>query len=469
MALDSFRQDRTYMLRALRRAPGFFTVVPMAPLILATLLASAYTFAQPPSSNWPQFRGYQAQGIAEGHSLPTTWDAPSNQGIEWRTSTPGLGLSSPVVWGNKLFITTAVSQADDGKLRLGLYGDIASVDDQSEHIWKVLCYDKRNGDLLWERGVHRGIPKVKRHTKSSHANATLATDGEHLIACFGSEGLFCLNLDGTILWKKDLGTLDAGYFKVPEAQWGFGSSPVIHDGRAVVLADVQQKGFLASYRLTDGRRVWRVNRSDVPTWGTPLVVTAGGRTQVVVNGYKHAGGYDLETGEQLWRVEGGGDIPVPTPIHGEGLFYLTNSHGDLAPVYAVDPTHRGAAKLTREASEGLAWVAHRQGSYMQTPLLLRGLLYTSRWNGVLVCLRAKTGELVYRERAGRGAFTSSPVGGDGKIYIGSEEGDVHVIAAGETYKLLATNKLGEALLATPAISEGVIYFRTAQSLIAVGQ
>ena len=285
---------------------------------------------------------------------------------------------------------------------------------------------------------------------------------------FGSEGLYCLNFDGEVLWEKDLGTLDAGYFKVPEAQWEFGNSPVIHDGHAVVLADVQQNGFLASYRLTDGRQVWRVKRNDVPTWGAPLVITTGAHTQVVVNGYRHAGSYDFETGEELWRVEGGGDIPVPTPIHGEDLFYLTNAHGDLAPVYAVDPAKRGATKLTRETAEGLAWVARRQGSYMQTPLLFGGLLYTGRWNGVLVCLRAKTGELVYRDRLGLGAFTASPVGGDGKIYIGSEEGDVHVIAAGETYKLLATNQLGEPLLATPAISEGVIYFRTAQSLIAVG-
>ena len=195
----------------------------------------------------------------------------------------------------------------------------------------------------------------------------------------------------------------------------------------------------------------------------------GNRTQVVVNGYKHAGSYDFETGEELWRIEGGGDIPVPTPIYADGLFFLTNAHGDLAPVYAVRADHRGTLRLTAERSEGLAWVVRRQGSYMQTPLLFGGLLYVSRWNGILVCLRPKSGEVVYRQRVAAGAFTASPVAGDGKIYIASEAGNVYVVGSSERSELLATNKLGEPVLATPAISDGVLYFRTAGSLIAIGQ
>lgn len=439
----------------------------MARWVICLFTAVLSAIAQSADTNWPQFRGRHANGIAEGHELPVRWDVKTGENIKWRVAIPGLGLSSPIVWGDRLFLTTAVSQADKGDLRLGLYGDVAPVDDESEHVWKVLCYRRSSGELLWEREVHRGVPKVKRHTKSSHANSTLATDGERLVAFFGSEGLYCLDLTGEVLWTKEFGALDAGYFKIPEAQWEFGNSPVVHSGHAIVLADVQENSFLASYRLADGKQVWRVRRSDVPTWGTPLVVSTADSTQVVVNGFKHAGGYDFETGEELWRVEGGGDIPVPTPVSGHGFFYITNSHGGLAPLYAVSHKHRGVVKLTRERSAGLAWIARRLGSYMQTPLLYGGLLYLPRWNGTIACLRPRTGEIVYRQRLSPGAFTASPVGGDGKIYIGSEEGEVHVIAAGETYRLLATNPLNEPLLATPAISQGVLFFRTAQSLIAV--
>ena len=425
--------------------------------------------AQPTDGNWPQFRGHQAAGVAEGHSLPLRWDVKTGENIRWRAEVPGLGLSSPVIWGDKLFLTTAVSTVDPGDLRTGRYGDIDSVDDQSEHTWKVLCYDKDTGELFWERDLHHGVPAVKRHLKSSHANATVATDGERLVVFFGSEGLYCLDLEGTVLWSHDFGVLDAGYFRVPEAQWEFGNSPVIHDGQVVVLADVQQGGFLAVHRLKDGKQRWRVERRDVPTWGAPLVVDTGERTQVVVNGYKHAGSYDFETGEELWRVDGGGDIPVPTPIYADGLFVLTNSHGDLSPVYAVRSGQRGTLTLSNDRAEGLAWVVRRQGSYMQTPLLFGGLLYVSRWNGILVCLRPWTGDMVYRQRVAPGAFTASPVAGDGKIYLANEDGDVYVVGSGEEFALLATNKLNEPVLATPAISEGVLYFRTKDSLIAIGQ
>ena len=435
--------------------------------IAALLLTCAQLVAGP--NDWPQFRGAQANGVAEGHTLPVKFDLASGEGVKWRASVPGLGLSSPVIWGDKLFVTTAVSASDDGALRTGLYGDIASVEDESEHVWKALAYDKQTGDLLWERELARGVPKVKRHTKSSHASATPATDGERLVVFFGSEGLHCLDLDGHVLWSKDFGTLDAGYFRVPEAQWEFGNSPVIHDGKVVVLADVQQGGFLAVLRLDDGEELWRVERTDVPTWGAPLVVTTGGRTQVVVNGWKHTGGYDFETGEELWSVNGGGDIPVPTPVYGDGLFYLTSAHGRMAPVYAVDAKRRGRMELGEGDEAGLAWIARRKGAYMATPLLMDGLLYVARWNGILVCLDSESGEIVYEERLPPGAYTASPVGGDGKIYLANEEGEVTVVKAGREFEVLHRTAGEEAILATPAISEGVVFWRTGEGLVAVGE
>ncbi len=440
------------------------------PVVARLFLVLLFTMIATPAvaqTNWPQFRGAQSAGVAEGAALPVEWDAGSGAGVKWRAEAPGLGLSSPVIWGDKLFLTTAVSDSDGAGFRTGLYGDIGSVADDSEHVWKVLAFDKNSGELLWETEAHRGKPAVKRHEKSSHANATVATDGEKLVAFFGSEGLYCLDLDGGILWKKDFGVLDAGYFQVPEAQWEFGNSPVIHDGKLVVLADVQGGGFLTLLSLEDGREIWRTPRGDVPTWGAPLVVETGARTQIVVNGWKHAGGYDFETGEELWRVDGGGDFPVPTPIYGEGRFYLTSAHGPMAPVYAVPEGMRGTVELGEYDSEELAWRAKRQGAYMATPLLYDGLLYVVRWNGILVAMRPESGEVVYRKRLAPGAYTASPAAGDGKIYITDEEGGVTVIRAGEDYERLARNKLGEATLASPAISDGVIFFRTERSLIAV--
>jgi len=432
----------------------------------AILLLCATLQAGP--NDWPSFRGPQSSGVAPDSSLPAEFDLASPDDVLWRADTPGLGLSSPIIWGDKLFLTTAVSHSDNGALRTGLYGDIASVPDESEHSWKTLAYDKQTGKLLWERELHRGVPKVKRHEKSSHASATAATDGEHLVVFFGSEGLYCLDLDGEVRWSKGFGTLDAGFFRVPEAQWEFGNSPVIHKGKVVVLADVQQGGFLAVLSLEDGKELWRVSRDDVPTWGAPLVVSTGERTQIVVNGWRHAGGYDFETGEELWSVNGGGDIPVPTPVYGAGRFFLTSAHGTMSPVYAVSSKHRGAVDLAAGEADRLDWVARRKGSYMATPLLMDGLLYVVRWNGVLVCLEAATGAVVYQERLPPGAYTASPVGGDGKLYVANEEGDLLVVQAGREFSILSETTSEDPILATPAISQGVLYLRTARELIAIG-
>lgn len=439
----------------------------LSPATLVAMLSVSILLAG--EADWPQFRGTQANGTAEGHKLPVEFDIRDGQGVLWRADVPGLGLSSPVIWGARLFVTTAVSSSDNGKLRTGLYGDIASVTDESEHSWSTLAFDKTSGELLWEKELYRGVPAVKRHAKSSHASATAATDGEHLVVFFGSEGLYCLDLDGDVLWSKQFGVLDAGYYVAPEAQWEFGNSPVIYDGKLVVLADVQQGGFLAVFRLADGEQLWRVERNDVPTWGAPLVVTTGGRTQVVVNGWRHSGGYDFETGEALWRVDGGGDLPVPSPIYGNGRFFLTSAHGAQSPIFAVADSTRGFINLREGDPDGLDWIVPRKAAYMATPLLLDGLLYVVRWNGILVCINPETGDIVYEKRLRSGTYTASPVGGDGKIYVANEEGDILTIRAGIDFEVLSRSKAPDPILATPAISEGVLYIRTGRELIAIGR
>jgi outer membrane protein assembly factor BamB len=436
------------------------------------LLLSVPTQAQTGgSTNWPSFRGANASGVSDGVPTATAWNVDAKKGVRWKTSIAGLGHSSPVIWGDKVFVTSALSGVAKPELKVGLYGDIAPVQDDTAHEFRVYCLDKKSGKVLWQQTAYKGVPRVKRHTKATHANSTMATDGKCVIAFFGSEGLYCYDMKGGLRWKKDLGVLDSGYFMVPEAQWGFASSPIIVDGKVLVQCDVQKGGFVAAFGLEDGKELWRTPRQDVPTWSTPAVVETGGRKQMVVNGWKHIGAYDVETGKELWKLKGGGDIPVPTPLSAEGLIFITNAHGRLSPLYAIRPTATGDISLPEGSttSEHIAWSISRGGAYMQTPLAYRGYLYSCRDNGVLTCFELKTGKQVYQERLGTGrtGFTASPVAADGKLYFTSEEGDVFVVKAGPVFEVIATNPLGEVAMATPAISEGVLFWRTQGHLVAI--
>jgi outer membrane protein assembly factor BamB len=440
-------------------------------LVLALIQPGAGHASEKNAPNWPQFRGTQARGVADGYAAPIEWSVADGTNVVWRTPIAGLGYSSPVIWGDKLFVTTAVNtKADDSQVKVGLYGDIESLDEPQPHSFRVICLDRHSGKVLWDQQARKAVPKVKRHAKSSHANATPATEGRHVVASFGSEGLYCYDMNGTRLWKKDLGLLDSGYYVVPDAQWGFASSPVIHDGRVIVQCDVQKDSFLAALDVKTGEEIWRVKRNEVPTWSTPTVHVEGGRSQENVNGIKHIGGYDLATGKVLWRLRGGGDIPVPTPVVADGLVYITNAHGMMAPVYAIKTSAKGRIKLDSAGATDphVAWWADRAGNYMQTPVAYRGLLYCCRDNGVLTCFDAATGEQKYRERLESGTgFTASGVAADGKLYFTSEEGEVFVIRAGPDFERLAKNELGEVCMATPAVCEGTLFFRTRGHVVAI--
>jgi outer membrane protein assembly factor BamB len=422
-----------------------------------------------PGIDWPAFRGVGATGVADGRPAPTKFSLAS---AAWRTKIPGLGNSSPIVWGDLLCVTTAVGGRPDATLKPGLYGDIEPVNDDSVHEWKVICLDKRTGATRWERTAVKGVPAVKRHPKATQANSTLATDGTHLAAMFGSEGLHVYDLQGTHLWSKSFGVLDSGFFMAPEAQWGFASSPIIDDGLLVIQADVQKNSFLAAFDVGTGKEIWRVARNDVPTWGTPAIVLSNGRKQVVVNGWKHTGGYDLATGREIWKLTGGGDIPVPTPVAGQGLVFITSAHGDESPVHAIRATATGDISLKRDETSNshVAWSVPRAGSYMATPLLYGDYLYVVRWNGILSAYEARTGTRAYQQRLGEGtsAFTASLVASGGHLYVTSEDGEVFVVKAGPAHELVATNQLGAPMFATPAISDGRLFIRTKDEVLAFG-
>ena len=267
------------------------TALSIVLVISSIAIASAQSSSGPRAGvDWPGFRGIAAAGVDDAKPLPLQWSVPDSKLVKWRVPVAGLGHSSPIVWGDQVCTASAISGTPDPQLKVGLYGDIGSVLDQTEHKWIVSCFDKRTGKARWERTATTGVPIIKRHPKSTHASSTLATDGRHIIAMFGSEGLYAYSFSGDVLWKKDFGRLDSGFFMVPDAQWGFASSPIIHNGRVILQADVQKGSFVAAFDVRTGRELWRTPREDVPTWSTPAVVSMNGRDQVIVNGWKHIGG-----------------------------------------------------------------------------------------------------------------------------------------------------------------------------------
>ncbi|RIJ49756.1 hypothetical protein D1614_03175 [Maribellus luteus] len=442
---------------------------------ISVLLVAGFSFLSPAQKSdserqWNMYRGNYASGWLDEASLPETWDVKSGENIAWKTEIPGLGHSCPVVWGDKIFVTTAVSENDGGDIKTGIYGSIGSVADSSVHEWKVYCLDKETGKVNWEQTACTGVPEQKRHPMSSHANCTPATNGEYVLAFFGSEGLFCYNMEGQLQWRKDFGVLKSNFFLVPDAEWEFSSSPLIHKNRVIIQCDVDTNSFVAAYDIKTGDEVWKKDRDEFPGWSTPNVYSDGNREIVAVNGYKHRGGYDFETGEQVWRMAGGGDIPIPTPVVGDELVYFNSAHGKLSPILAVKKTASGDMMLNEKgiASDHVQWAKLRGGAYMGTMLLYGGYLYNARWNGRLSCYNALTGEEIYSEKVGTGnSYTSSPVAADGVLYIADNDGVVYRVKAGPEYELLGKNKLHEVCMSTPAIAEGYLFFRTSRHVIAV--
>lgn len=443
----------------------------MRPNFLRLLFFVSFGCALLAESNWPQYRGPHALGVDDSVPLPTTWNVETGANVRWQTPIPGLAHSSPIVWGDRVYVATAVKPGK-AELKVGLYGDIESVNENETHQWRLLALDKATGRIIWNTLGFEAVPKVKRHTKASHCNPTPATDGQRIVAIFGSEGLFCFDAEGKLLWKKDLGPMDSGYYEVPSAQWGFASSPVIHDGKVVVLCDVQKGSFLAVFDLADGRELWRTPRKDVPTWGTPAVVTAAGKTQIVVNGWHHTGGYDFATGKELWHLDGGGDIPVPTPVFANGLIYLTSAHGKARPMRAIRPDAGGNITPADPGATNAAivWAHARQGNYMQTPIPVGDALYGCFDMGILTSFDAQTGAIRYSERLTKNGegFTPSPVSDGRHLYFTSELGNVYVVPVGAKFSLVATNTMNETCMATPAISSGTLFFRTREKLVAIG-
>ena len=425
----------------------------------------------PATGSWPSFRGTLASGVAEGMNLPDMWDGEQGINIRWRVAVPGLAHSSPIVWGNRIFVTTAISSKADATFKPGLYGEGTASEDRSRHTWAILCFDKSSGAMLWRRDAFIGEPREKRHIKSTYASATPATDGRLVVASFGSQGLHAYDVTGTFLWKVDLGRMDVGAYDIPSYEWGTASSPIIWNDLVIQQVDTQVDSFLIAFKTTTGETVWKTDRDELPSWGTPTVAQTSAGPVLVTNASNFIRGYDPRTGKELWRLGGSSKITAPTPIFAEDFFVVASGRAPERPIFVVRPNAQGniTLKSGENSNEAVAWSKTARGSYMPTPLAYNGILYVLANNGVLDAYRLKTGEEVYRQRLEKvgDGFSASPVAADGKLYLSNEDGDIIVAAAGPEYRQLAVNSMGDLLMATPALSDGVMYVRTARFLFAV--
>ncbi len=297
------------------------------------------------AQNWPGFRGSNGAGVADGTPTAVKWNAPAGENVAWKTPVPGVAVSSPIVWGDRVFVSTAISSDPNQGIRTGLYGDVEPVSDASKHSWHLIAIDKKTGKVVWDKVAYEGIPKTKRHPKSSQASPTPVTDGKHVIVSFGSQGLYSYDFDGKLLWQKDLGVLNAGWFFDPDYEWGVGSSPIIYKNLVIVQCDIQRNSFIAAFDTSTGKEAWRTAREEMPSWSTPTIIEANGKTELVTQATTFIRGYDPANGRELWKLSGNSEITIPTPIAGPGFVIVTNGYRGVQPIFAIKPGGTGDISL----------------------------------------------------------------------------------------------------------------------------
>jgi outer membrane protein assembly factor BamB len=435
-------------------------------LILSFLAAGAAVEKE--TVNWPQFRGPQSLGVAEDPQLPDKWSATEN--VAWKTDIAGIGWSSPIVWADKIFLTSVISAGEIEPPKKGLYfgGNRLEIP-KDEHRWMVYCVDWKTGKVLWEREVYRGAPKGPRHLKNSYASETPVTDGERVYVYFGNLGLFCYDNKGNQLWKQMYEPRKTRF------GWGTAASPVLYKDRLYIVNDNDEQSFLAAYDKKTGEQLWKVDREIGTNWATPYIWETGRRTELIVPATRAVRSYDLN-GKVLWEFKGMSSIAIPMPFSKFDLLYVTSGYvGDQhRPVYAIRPGASGDISLKEgeTSNQFIAWYLPQGGPYNPSPIVYGDYYYTLYDRGFLTCHDARTGKEIYGKQRidpNAGAYTSSPWAYNGKIFCLSEDGDAFVIQAGPEYKLLGKNSLDEMCMATPAIVRGSLILRTASKLYRIAK
>jgi outer membrane protein assembly factor BamB len=413
------------------------------------------------ANNWPRFRGPGGRGIvADNPKLPLEWSEAKN--VAWKQPIPGLGWSSPVVWGDRIFLTSARSAAAGEKIRNGDWTDTGKPNDI--HRWMLYVIDTDSGQIVSETELAQGLPPVSRHMKNTYATETCAVDPERAYAHFGHLGTYAVDRQGKVVWSKK--------WPAPEIRYGYGTagSPVQHDGVLYIVRDNENDSALFAFDAATGREIWTVPRNDGSGWATPHIWQNDVRTEIVVSGKNTVRSYSLD-GKELWHLRGTTSLAIPSPFSGEGLLFVGSGFQleSFRPLYAVRPGASGDITLPEGelSSKYIAWCHPRSGPYHPTPVAYQGRVYVLMAPGFFLCYDAKTGKEIYgKQRIARdaGRFSASPWAYNGHIFCLSEDGDTYVIQAGPEFKVTGKNDLDGMAMASPAIAQNSLYIRTQHHL-----
>ena len=438
-------------------------------LVCTVTLTVAVTGLVSATENWPQFRGPTMNAaVADNPNLPERWSETEN--IEWSTEIPGLGWSSPVVWGDRVFITTATADGDFEQPKPGLYAPRGrSEPPPVEHHWRVYCLHLETGEVLWQRSVRSGHPEFPRHMKNTYASETPTTDGERVYVRFGELGVYAFDMDGTEVWRVPIP------FQQTRSDWGSASSPVLYRDKLIILYDNQEKSWIAALDTRTGEELWRTARDEVSSWSTPFVWEHEQRTEIVTSAVNRIRSYDLD-GHLLWEMDGRMSwASIPTPFSSHGLLYVNSGYfGDAhRPAYAIRPGASGDISLEegQTSNQFVAWYQPRAGNYNTSPLVYGDLYYSVLDRGFFESYDARTGApVIGRRRIEVGAsFTASPWAYNGKIFAASEQGDTYVIRAGPEFEVLGVNSLNDMIMASPAIVGDRLILRTRTKVFSIKQ
>ena len=432
-------------------------------VIALSLIGSAIVLSTAGAASWPQWRGPSGQGVSEETNLPSQWTTTTN--IKWKASIPGRGHSSPIVWGNRIFLTTAIEGevVPGAKAVKHMNGDKEflhpdSIGADHKHRFQVLCLDRKTGKILWTQTAFEGTPYDDRHRKSSYAASTPATDGQSVYAFFGTEGLYAYDMSGKLMWKADLG-------KLGTVGMGTGTSPILLKNIVIVQCDEEngESSFIVGIDKKTGKEVWRTPRKVQVSWSTPLLVQTATRAELITSGTEFVIAYDPGTGKELWRHKGVQSNAIPSPVANRDLVFISAGFPEKIAM---------AIKLggNGDLAEQVVWKYAKGTAYVPSPILYGDYLYLTSDRGVLTCLDAKTGEVKYE--GGRvpvpATFTASPVAFEGKILLTSEDGDTFVVKAGPKHEIIAVNTVGEPVYASPAVADGHIFIRAERNLYCIG-